>query len=450
VRGRAARSDVARLWDQRRGAAAAALGLSFLALYVCSVDLDGPNVLWHNLVFDADLDRVAGDVAERQTVIAFERHPLFVTLVAWPASALVHCGLELLPAVRLVVAAASALGVVAAREVFLRIVRDRATATLLAILYGVGAAIWLFGSLPETPGLNAAFVAAAFYMHDPSFGRPLRHPVRFGAAALVSALAVGATVSNLVYVALACASNSRRAQRTWLRRLATIAAHAAAAALAFWLLSSLQLAVSEPRVMHPTGVVRPWDAAAGDPFLDVARGFSLPDVTALVRAFVVDSIVAPPTALEVVDTRAGPNHMIQFRGVSTTQLAALVAITLAAGAGAFVARRPLARLVRSHDAQLAMCFVAHNLVLHHVYRANGQPFLFTAHAVLATLVLFAHLHATGSLAVRRAVVCVATLAVAINSAQFVGTVGHALRLPCVHRANNVCTSWAPSTRLGDE
>ncbi len=176
--------------------------VAFVCLYLRSIDVHATNALWHNFVFDADIDRILQDAQRGQNDVVFARHPLFALTIALPASALARLGVSPIASLRAVAALAGGLGVAGARVLFLRITGDRVAAVLFASLYGLAATVWLLSSIPETFPLSAAAIVGLFLVHDPASVRPRRHPARFATFAVLSALAVGVTVANAIYVAL--------------------------------------------------------------------------------------------------------------------------------------------------------------------------------------------------------------------------------------------------------
>lgn len=416
------------------------LYLAFFALYLASIDLHAVNILWHNFIFDADVDRVTADATTRQGAVAFGRHPLFALTLALPATALSWLGLDLMASLRLVVASVGALGVVGAWVVFGRITGERGAAASFAVLYGTCATTWILSSIPETFAFSAAAIVGCFVMNGSSFARPRERPARFVAFSFVSALAVGVTVSNAAYVGLACAANAREGQSSWRKRMEVLAMSVAGAGTAFVALSLLQKVVFAARIPGDTGVVSPLGAAKGDIYLDFGRAWSLRDALALIRAFAADNLVAPTPYVEVVATPSGPAQMIQYGGWTAPLYLAAVSAVLGLVA-ACVVRADLRAVARSRTAQLAASYVAYNLCLHYLYRANGQPFIFSVHTVFPILVVLAEVYARGTWAPRRWLLAGALAAVALDNAAFVLFVREALAMPCERRLYWICTSW---------
>jgi len=417
----------------------ALLLVCFLCLYVRSIDLSSPNAFSHNFVFDADLDRVVADAATRQSEVAFGRHPLFALVLAFPASLLARLGLAPASALRIVVASVAGLGVVAAYRVFRRITGEIWTALAFTLLYGLGSTVWLLSSVPETFAVNAAIITACFAFVGSGLGARPGSLRRLGFV-LLSAVAVGVTVSNAAYVALAYLVDLRRRRASLRSRAGSLAAHAASTAGAFVALSLLQKAFFTSRIATGTGLVNPLGAASGDVFLSFERTVSLADVGRLLRAFTVDNLVAPGCVVEVVDSITGPNQMLQFgRWTSPAYLAGTLALGLLLVVPA--ARCSLGRVARSPRVELSLLYVAFNLGLHFFYRANGQPFIFTIHTALPVLVLLAEVHAASTVAFRRVLTCAAALIVAASNTLFVSDVRQALALGCARRVGPVCIAW---------
>jgi hypothetical protein len=422
------------------GCGSIALFAAFVIIYACSIDLSAANVFWHNFVFDADIDRVTADAAHGQNVVAFGRHPLFALTLAWPASLLVRAGLGLPAALRLVVAAIAAWGVTAARVVFRRITGEDWLALVFSIAYGLSATTWLLASVPETFAVNASIVATCFFLQDPRFAHPLRCPLRFGAFVLLSVFAIGVTVSNTVYVVLGYLANVRRADLSRSHRAFSVAAYSASVWVLFVALSIGQKSWLKEQIVHPTGIVSPLGAAANDGYLDFHRPFVAREVLRLLRAFLLDNVVAPGTVVQVVDTVAGPEQMIQFGDwTRASYLFALGTVGVLFTAAAL--QGSLVRVAKSHLAQLAMVYVGCNLVLHYFYRANGQPFIFTIHAVLPLLVLGAGVVSASTLPGRGWLLTAAAAAIAGNNLTFVASVRDALAEPCTRRLKDICLSW---------
>src|SRR5215471_2951848 len=95
-----------------------ALFLTFALVYERSFDLSSANLLWHNFVFDADVDRIVGDLTQRQSEVVFGRHPLFALAFTAPVSLLSSLAFTRIAAARLLIAIVSATSVVVARAVF--------------------------------------------------------------------------------------------------------------------------------------------------------------------------------------------------------------------------------------------------------------------------------------------------------------------------------------------
>jgi tetratricopeptide (TPR) repeat protein len=424
------------------------LFVGFACLYAWSVDVHATNVPWHNFVFDADIDRVIADAQRGQGEVAFARHPLFALSFALPAAALSRLGVSLIASLRLVAALVGALGVVGARAIFDRITGDRTAAFLCSVLYGLTSTVWLLSSIPETFALNAAAIVGLFVMHDPSFARPRRDPGRFALFCVFSALAVGATVSNAIYVALVLAANARAAESSLRRRASSFAAGGLAVAAAFVALTLLQKVLLGARVVHGTGLVDPLGAARTDRFLDVTRALSLHDALAVARAFLVDNLIAPGVVVAVVreadaePTMSGYTQMLQY-GDWTAPTYLLAVAALGAFAVVAVARADRRRLLASQRVQLAVACIAVSLALFYFYRANGQPFIFSIQTVLPVTVLLAEAYACDGVATFPRWLGVAALgALGLNNATFVGAVRTALALPCHDRLPLVCVSWA--------
>jgi tetratricopeptide (TPR) repeat protein len=420
--------------------------VAFAALYTRSIDVHATNVLWHNFVFDADIDRVIADAQRAQNEVVFARHPLFALSFALPASVLARLGVSAIGSLRFVAALAAALGVVGARALFVRITGDRTVASLFAVLYGLCAAVWLLSSIPETFALNAAAIVALFLMHDPSYARPRQHPARFALFALASALAVGITLANAIYVALVLAANARDAEPSWRRRATSVAAGAAATGATFLVLSVMQGTLLAAHVGH-AGLTDPLVAIRSDRFLDLTHAPSLREVLVVARAFLVDNLVAPGAVVAVVreadaeHTMSGYTQMLQY-GDWTAPTYLLAIASLGSFAVAAIARADRRALVASHRVQLALACIAANLALHCFYRANGQPFIFSVHTVLPVTVVLAEAYARGSGHLRLWLAAASVTAVALNNAIFLGRVQAALALPCDDRLPLVCVSWA--------
>ena len=357
------------------------------------------------------------------------------------SDALVSLGRPRGESVRLVVSAYAALGVFLSWFIFRRICRDSRDAFLFTFLHGVAASCWLMAAIPDTFAVNATFVCGAFLLSDPRFAQPLRRPVDFCITAVVSALAIGLTAPNAVYVVLAQLSASHRAHAAKLRRIGSLLGYLAATALALLLLVWLQSAAFTGRAPQQADRILPFSPVSQhDRFLDFSRPFVLAEVAAELRSFTIDSLVAPALSVEVVDTFEGPQQMIQYGSWATPMYLVSVAVLLA-----FML--PLLRgsafekAARSPDAQLALAFIAFNLALHYGYRANGQLVIFTAHTVLPLLVLLAQLYAHSSFAYRRGLLLAVGLALAVNNASMFRDLDKALRLECGDRARNVCARW---------
>ncbi len=414
---------------------------AFLGLYLTSIDLRAPNVLAHNFVFDADLDRILADVLGRQNDVVFGRHPLFELIVAWPASALAGFGLPTISAIRLIVASGAALSVAASTVVFRGILADERLAVAFAILFGTCSTVWLLASVPETFALNAAVITACFLMREQSSWPSRENTWRFATFVLLSALAIGVTVTNGVYVVLAYLVDLRRSQTTWRSRAGSLLAYAVAVAIVFVALLFTQRALLGSKVSHDLAALNPLAASRHDVFLSFARPFSFREMGHLTRAFLVDNLVAPGCVVQVVESATGPNQMLQFGNWKAPGyvigLLALVALTVVA-----VLRRTAPRALRSRSAEVAFLYIGFNVVFHFFYRANGQPFIFTIHTALPVLVLVAELLAGSLFAFRWALVAVAVTAVAAQNALFIGRVRDALALGCKRKVGVVCVEWS--------
>jgi hypothetical protein len=422
-----------------------ALLVAFVCLYVRSIDVHATNALWHNFVFDADIDRIVQDAQRGQGDAVFARHPLFVLTLALPASAVARLGVSSITSLRFIAAFAGGLGVAGARSLFLRITRDRIAAVLFAVLYGLAASVWLLSSIPETFALSAAAIVGLFLLHDASSVRPREHTARFTVFVLLSALAIGVTVANAIYVGLVAAASARAADASWSKRAARVAVAAVAVAVAFVALSLLQAGLQGPRVVGPPVVASPLAAIHGDRFLDVTRGLSLSEALVVARAFLLDNLVAPGPVVAIVrepqPTLSGFTQMIQYGGwTAPTYVLAVAALVVFAVAA--MVRGDRRAFAASERVQLALAFIASNLVLHYFYRANGQPLIFSIHTVLPVVVLLAEAHARARGAIHRLLAVVAVLALGLNNTLFLGGVRAALALPCRDRLPLVCAAWA--------
>jgi hypothetical protein len=402
-------------------------------------------VLWHNFVFDADIDRVTADATLAQNAAVFARHPLFVLTLAAPASVVSRLGPSVIASVRLVVACAGALGVVGARAVFLRITADRVAALAFAVLYGLSAAVWLLSSIPETFALSAAAIVGLFLMQGATFARPSGSWGRFGAFVVLSALSIGVTVSNAAYVIFASLANVRSTEPSWRGRARSALILGAAIAAAFLALYGAQGALFRSRLTYDAGLVGPLAAARGDPFLVLGRPLSAGAALGVARAFTIDNLAAPGTVVEVVrepePSLSGYTQMIQYGDWrAPTYLLAVAA--LGALVAASVVRTSPRAIARSPLGQLALACLFTNLGLGYFYRANGQPFIFSIHTVLPVLVLLAEAYSVGAGPARRWLAVGAAAAVGLNSLVFMVSVREALALPCADRLPLVCASWA--------
>ncbi len=418
-----------------------ALCLGFFALYANSVDLEATNTYFYNFLFDADAFRVTSDVQYGQHPTIYERHPLFLTVIAPVSDALVWLGSSRNESVRLVVSAYAALGVFLSWFLFRRICSSSRDAFLFTFLHGVAAARWLMAAIPDTFAVNATFICVAFFLSEPRFAQPIRRPLAFGINVVVSALAIGLTAPNAAYVALAQLSANYRAHASQLRRIYSLLGFVAATATVLVLMIELQSSLFTERIRHETDFTHVRALVSRrDPFLDFTRPFVPAEVAKELRSFTIDTLVAPRLSVEVVDTIEGPQQMVQFGSWATP----LYGITLAVFLGLLVPLLPgstLGKAARSPDAQLAFAFILFNLALHYGYRANGQPVIFSAHTALPLLVLISHLYAYSQFSYRHTMLLATCLAVTVNNAWMFVDLDKALRLACADGARNVCSRW---------
>jgi tetratricopeptide repeat protein len=426
-------------WTPRDYIVALGLLIGFWALYYLSIGAEKPNLSWFNLVFDADPGRVIDDVLKGQNPVVFERHPLFGLVVGTPSRVFgavlgqrqgVLCATSLL----------AAIGVATSFLVFRRVVQQRAAAFVFSFLYGLSATLWVIASLPETFAINATIIVAAFVVQTPNFGQPVRHKARFAANVLFAALAIGVAVPNIVYVMLAHANVLRSAQPTLRRRVMVLAFFVASTWATFLVAGSIQAVVASDRAQAPTMWIAPVAAAARDPFLRFDRPIEIREAGQLLRAFALDNVVAPPAVIEAARMADGPLSIIQFESAVTVPyvlaLSALVAFVLL-----IAWRAPVRELIRDHTMQLALVFIAYNIGFHFFYRANGQPFIFSAHTVFPVLFIAARMYARSTFRFRLVALSVATVVVVANNLSLVTFVNDALVLPCEQRAGNVCIAW---------
>jgi len=429
--------------DARRTAIiTGAIFVAFSVLYAVSIGVSKRNLEWTNFIFDADPGRVLGDALRGQNVGVFMRHPLFtltIGAVARGLQAVAEPRASVLYAVALLSGASVALAFLFFRAVTERLV----TALLMTVLYGLAAAAWVLSSIPEAFATSSGMIVAMLLMHRPEFAQPRASPVRFALNATVAALAVGVAVPNIVYAALAFASNLRSAQPTLRRRIGVFILFSVASLAAFALLGAVQRAMFPDRAAQRSVIGAPIVAAINDPYLRFDHTFHVVDVARLVRAFTVDNVVAPKAVVEVVRAPDGPEHMIQYEGrlaptylLSVGALLALVVVIVNTGRLREVAGR--------HIAQLSLAFVVYNVGFHYFYRANGQPFIFTMHALFPVLVLVALAYTTTTWRHREKLLAGTVALVALNNVTLVSFVNRALDRRCTSPAGNVCLAWEPA------
>jgi hypothetical protein len=435
-------TDVEAARRPRDYAIALALVLGFWALYYLSLGVDKPNLSWFNFVLDADPARVIDDAVNGQNAIVFERHPLFGLIVGTLSrvfGAVVGRRAGVLGATSFL----GAIGVGTSYLVFERVVTQRAAAIFFSLAFGLSAALWLVASLPETFAINAMIIVIVFLMQRPEFAQPVRQKLRFAGNVVFAALAIGVAVPNIVYVMLGQANSLRGAQPTIRRRAAVFAFFVAATWISFLIMGAIQSAI-HPETQVQAMVAAPLTAAARDPFLRFDRSIVIGDMGRLVRAFVLDNVVAPPAIIEAARMPDGPLSIIQY-GSARSGAYLIVVAALGCFALALAWRAPLRDIARDHSVQLAVAFIAYNIVFHFFYRANGQPFIFSAHTVFPLLFVVAKIYARSSFRFRAPALVLATSAVATNSVGFVRFVSVALALNCDQPVGNVCVAWRGHT-----
>jgi hypothetical protein len=407
---------------------AALIAFLFAALYAVSIGPDPLNIHWFNVVFDADPSRVRQDALAGQDAATFDRHPLFGILVGAPARLLDLLGVP--DPVGLLTALLGGLGVGVAFLLFRAICKDNRAAALFAILYGCAPPIWLLASIPETFVLSAGLMLLLMLRREqqpeaPGWKRKLGD-------ALVAAASVGVAVPNAVYVAIAHIRKTVRAGA--LLRFG-------GAALAVYAGLGLLQAVFIPGSRNV--VLAPVRAVLGDPYVREANAPDAATVTGNFIDFVAHALVAPAPVMKVVPTTLGAMQMLQFGAARWTWVVACVVFLVAIVA--LTLHAPLREVWRNPTVRVALGFLAFNLVFHAVYRANGQPFIFTAHTVGPLLVLIAALYAASALPGRIAVLAVVTGVVVVNNALFIGDVRAALSAPCASKVGLVCVKWTSAT-----
>lgn len=419
-----------------------AIFVAFTVLYAASIGVSKRNLEWTNFIFDADPGRVLGDALRGQDAGVFMRHPLFtltIGAIARALQAVAEPRASVLYAVALLSGASVALAFLFFRAVTERLV----TALLMTVLYGVAAAAWVLSSIPETFAISSGMIVAVLLMHRPEFAQPRTHPGRFALNAIVAALAVGVAVPNIVYAALGFASNLRSAQPTVRRRIGVFALFSVASLTAFVALGAMQRVLFPDRAGTHSVIGAPVVAAINDPYLRFDHTFHVVDIARLVRAFTADNVVAPRAVVEVVRAPDGPEHMIQYDGrlAPTYLLAASALLVLVVGV---VLTGRLRDVRNQHIAQLSLAFVLYNIGFHYFYRANGQPFIFTMHALFPVLVLVALVYETSRWPHREKVLAVAVALVVANNVMLVSFVNRALDRRCTNPAGNVCLAWEPA------
>lgn len=431
--------QAARRWISPERSLALALFLGFWILYYLTIGVETPNLYWYNFIFDADPSRILDDALTGQNPGVFARHPLFALCIG-TLSSLFAAGLGPRESVLAAVSCFAAAGVAASFVYFRTVVGQNLAALCFSLLYGSAATVWLLSAIPETFAVNSAIIVGTLLLHRPEFGQPLRHRIRFGLNALLGALAMGMVVTNVVYSVLGFASNLRRAQQSFRRRLAVLLAFCATTYVLFAALGAIQGVAFFAESGGQQVVGAPLAAVDGDQWLSLDRRFVPGEAAQLLRAFVVDNLVAPPPVLEVVHTREGALQMLQFGdGVAPLYLLALLTVLVFILTTAWHAR--LRDFLREHPVQLAVAFIGYDLIFYFFYRANGQPFIFSIHSVFPVLVLLAHWYAKSSFRWRAPCLAAATFATAANNVSFIGFVRSALGAECEQRLGNVCLTW---------
>lgn len=433
--------DTSTPWRAADLVTAIGIFVAFSVLYAVSIGVAKRNLEWYNFIMDADPGRVLGDALRGQNLVVLMRHPLF-TLTTGAFARALQSFAEPRASVLYATAMLGAGGVAAAFCFFRAIAVSRLPAVLFTMLYGLAATTWVLSSIPETFAISSGLLVIMLWMQRPDFAQPRRFPVRFALNAVVAALAVGVAVPNIVYAALGCANNVRYAQPTTRRRIAVFAAFSAASFVAFVAFGAIQGSLFPSQEGSQAIYGAPIVAAINDPYLRLDRAVHLGEVARLIRAFTFDNLLAANGVAEVVRGPDGPQHMIQYGG-RTSPLFVVAGVSLLAFVVALVATGKLRRVAINQRAQVACAIVIYNIIFHFFYRANGQPFIFTIHALFPLLAIVALLFESSTWRHRTAALAAVVVLVSVNNVAFVRFVNRALAAECTQPVGNVCLAWAP-------
>jgi hypothetical protein len=436
---------------------AVALYVTWLVVYLHSLDLHGRNFDYENFIFDADGPRVVKVVTLRGCTFSTDRHPLYVAMLQPLGLALDWLVGDPIESALGVTAALAALAIPGALVVFRRTAGGLLDGVLWTTLFAGSGAFWLFAAMPETFAINVATIVVGYVLQmsrdeAPLPPKPFRR--RFALHVAFGTLATGITLTNSVYALISACSltwKQRPKAHAWRFVVTRIALYIASVTLLIGLLSHLQNAFygQTHQFTAPKGYT---DVLYSDQKY-VVTDDELAWLGVEARTFFGSSIVAPRADMTEVLQRnsrmpqmAEKWHILQFASRSGWMywvcaafgLALCAALAIASAGfssprstaeqrGGDTTGSPPIRIRRWRpEIAMAIAAIGFNLGLHSFYRGIGEPLMYATHVVFPMLFLLSVLYGRGVLPGKRALLLVFTAGVIATNAAFLADVNNGL------------------------